>query len=845
MKSKLFKIFFLIIIIVAIQSCNSVKRLSYNENLLTKNTVIVNDKVDKTEGIKNLIYQKPNTNLLGYPLRLHLYNLARPNIDSIVASNLEKNPKRKKRLERFLSKKQYNEYIKFRINFNKWLKKTGEAPAVFNDTLSKKSIKRLKEYYYNNGWFDVEASYDSVNKKAKKVTVNYIVKTGKPYLFDNIKTKITSPIIDSLYQSIKAESYLKTNQQYKTESILAEKDRITSGMRNSGVYHFNQDYFYFEIDTIGQTKKANIELLINDRAIRQQDTVIRKPFNIYKIKDVNIYTNGSFKNRNKQITDSISYNGYNLYSVGKTRYKPKALTNAIFITPNKVFKDINRTRTYRKISDLRTFKYPNIEYIENPDTTLTTNIYLTPIKKFRFDFSAEASQSNIQSVGLSFNPSLLIRNIFKGAETLEISGVGSIGASKDVANDRDQFFDINEIGANFRLTIPRLFSPFNTEKIIPKYMFPSTRISLATTSQTNIGLDKQTFTGIFNYKWFPSKKVTNRLDLFNIIYVRNLNTANYFGIYGNSFNNLNDIAIRSNYIENDGILRDPGLPNPFNPANVFIRDVLNGTANTSPDDFVTVNAINERKERLTEDNLIFSSSFNYSKDTRANLLDETFSVFRLKVESAGNILSAASNLLGLETNSEEKQEVLNVVYSQYLKTELDFIKHWDFGNKNILALRSFFGIAIPYGNSNNIPFAKSFFAGGANDNRAWTPYNLGPGSLETTNEFNEANLKIAFSAEQRANLFGPLNGALFIDLGNIWNVLDDVEDDAATFTSLESLKDIAIGSGFGLRYDFNFFVLRGDIGFKTYDPSFTEGNRWFKDYNFKNAVYNIGINYPF
>ena len=167
------------------------------------------------------------------------------------------------------------------------------------------------------------------------------------------------------------------------------------------------------------------------------------------------------------------------------------------------------------------------------------------------------------------------------------------------------------------------------------------------------------------------------------------------------------------------------------------------------------------------------------------------------------------------------------------------------GYKNVLAIRSFVGIAIPYGNSTNIPFSKSFFAGGANDNRAWTAYNLGPGSLETTNEFNEANFKIALSAEQRFNLFGDLNGALFVDAGNIWNVFDDIEEEKATFSGLQSLEDIAVGSGFGLRYDFGFFVLRGDIGFKTYNPAYPKGNRWFKDYNFSNAVYNIGINYPF
>ena len=189
--------------------------------------------------------------------------------------------------------------------------------------------------------------------------------------------------------------------------------------------------------------------------------------------------------------------------------------------------------------------------------------------------------------------------------------------------------------------------------------------------------------------------------------------------------------------------------------------------------------------------------------------------------------------------------MFGVPFSQYVKTEVDYVKHWDLGRKNVLAVRSYFGIAIPYGNSNNIPFAESFFAGGPNDIRAWTAYNLGPGSSFSTNEFNEANFKITLSAEQRFNILGRLNGALFVDAGNIWNVFDNVEDDRANFDGFQSLEDIAVGSGFGLRYDFGFFVLRGDIGFRTYDPSRPLGTRWFKDYNFSNAVYNIGVNYPF
>ncbi|NNL82395.1 MAG: BamA/TamA family outer membrane protein, partial [Winogradskyella sp.] len=303
----------------------------------------------------------------------------------------------------------------------------------------------------------------------------------------------------------------------------------------------------------------------------------------------------------------------------------------------------------------------------------------------------------------------------------------------------------------------------------------------------------------------------------------------------------NTIAQNINYIGNDETLTFPAQ------AQQFINDVLGNNTSLSPtdDDFILVNNIEERKQRLTENNLIFSSSFDYKKDKRDNIFDNDFSIFKFRVEIAGNLLQNISRISGKSKNANGNYEVFGVAFSQYVKTEVDYVKYFSQGGNNVLAFRSYFGIAIPYGNSNSIPFAESFFAGGPNDNRAWTAYNLGPGSSQTTNEFNEANLKIHLSAEQRFNMFGNLRGALFIDAGNIWNVLDNVEDDAATFGGLDSLKDIAIGSGFGLRYDFRFFVLRGDIGFKTYDPSQPEGSRWFKKYNFSNAVYNIGINYPF
>ncbi len=165
--------------------------------------------------------------------------------------------------------------------------------------------------------------------------------------------------------------------------------------------------------------------------------------------------------------------------------------------------------------------------------------------------------------------------------------------------------------------------------------------------------------------------------------------------------------------------------------------------------------------------------------------------------------------------------------------------------KKVFAFRSFLGLAVPYGNSKNIPFSRSYFAGGSNDIRAWQPYSLGPGKSGSLFDFNEANLKLTLSAEFRFNIFSKLNGGLFADAGNIWNVFDDIEDEDFTFNNISSLKDIAIGTGLGLRYDFNFFVLRGDLGFKTYNPGLNDNQKWFKELNFLKSVVNIGINYPF
>ena len=373
-------------------------------------------------------------------------------------------------------------------------------------------------------------------------------------------------------------------------------------------------------------------------------------------------------------------------------------------------------------------------------------------------------------------------------------------------------------------------------------MNPVTNIILGTTLQKNIGLDKQYYSSIYEINWSPKVYSKVNFKLLDFEYVNNQNISNYFNVYRNSYDKLNYISslynIDQSIIDENGDLLIP------DGTNKFIQQVLSNETSLETDNefFKDVSSILERKERLTENNIIIGSSLTINRNTQESFLDEDFSQLRVKLEMVGNLFNEILKLNN--TNSDGKVEISNIIPSQYAKAEINYIKHFLLNSGNIFALRAFTGVALPYGNSNYIPFSRSYYAGGSNDNRAWKAYKLGPGSSNNINEFNEANFKIAFNFEYRSRISGKLNGALFIDIGNIWNLNDNVEDKAMTFDNLSDLKELAVGTGVGLRYDFNFFVLRLDVGFKAHNPAQILGKRWFNDFTLKKAVYNIGINYP-
>lgn len=827
------------------------KRVPEGKHLLVKNEILVNNKAVKNEIVINQLYQKPNSSILGYRLRLNLFNLANPNPDSTYRDKFINNPGKYERKSKWLSAKQVDRLGKsfWYHGIHDFLKKTGEPPVIVDTVKTAKSVFRLKYYYFNEGFFNVNASYKLDTLSPKKIKIKYAVTTGNPYLLDSIKTTIHTPALDSLFQTNKSNTLIKSGKQYKTEDFENEKNRITTHFRNNGVYHFQPNYVTFDIDTINEKNKANVNLTINDYSYQENDSTKTEPFKIYKISDVNIYTDYSNTNNDLNITDSTTYNNFHLYSHNKLKYKPRAITDAVFITKGSLFADNKTVLTTRYLNNLKIFNYPTILYEVDPrDSTaqsLIAKVYLTPRKRYSFGTSFDVTHSNIQDIGIALSISETIRNVFNGAETLEIAGRGNIGSSKDLANPKNNFFNVSEYGIDLKLNIPRIFMPFPTEKIIPKSMIPSTLIAVGFATQKNIGLDKENFTGAFSYNWTPKKNNTARLDLFNVQFVRNLNPQNYFHVYGSSYKALNEIGkaynINPSYFDENGDLKiEEGTSG-------FTNDVLAGNTSLTPADknYATVKSNEERRIRLTENDFILASSYTFTKTTKADLQDNTFYLFKTKIESAGSLLSLISNATGLPKNQKGNYEIFNLEYSEYIKTEFDYIKHWDLTKEKVFAIRTFFGIAIPFGNSNNIPFSRSYFSGGSNDNRAWQPYSLGPGSSGAVNDFNEANMKIALSGEFRFKILGALKGALFADAGNIWNVMDNITDEKSTFKNLRDLKEIALGSGFGLRYDLSFFVIRFDLGFKTYNPANEIDKRWFHEYNFGHSVLNFGINYPF
>lgn len=831
------------------------------EHLLTKNTVYVNHKQTEDAKIDNFILQKPNAALLGLPLGLYIYNSAKTNPEEDFQNWLNTHPKWHNSLEKVLSQKQVGRLKKsFLVSgMHNQLKKIGEEPIILNPSKTKSSVNYLKAYYNSIGYFNSEVS-DSIfyepKAQKKRANVAYYIQTGERYYLDTLSSSIASSQIDSVYHKHLEKSFLKSGNPYQLSDFNSERSRLNSLFRNNGFYTFQPSSINFEIkrDTLeaNNDQKLEVTTVIDDLIERDGDEITKKVYKIHKLNNIRIFADYDYTADNTSL-DSVTYKDLTIFYKDKLKYKPRILKMASALEKNAIYSDDNRGLTYKQINNLRIFRYPNIEfkYLENDSlqTKLDANIYLVPMDKYSLRLTNELKRSEIERFGITLGASFATRNILRQSETLELNLQGTF-ASQTNSNDT-RFFNMSEISGDIRLIFPEILFIFDTERLIPYSTTPQTMLQLGVSLQTNIGLDKRNLTGVLRYSWHP-KKNRSVLDLLNVHYVHNLNPENFFNVYRSTYSRLNNLAqnykssLNASWLDNNGNLTTQVGTREFLKAVVgnTQTNTQSITLNTV-EDFNTLLSVSQRMNRLTQDDFILSTSFTHIFNNSTQFTQRDFSQFRIKLESAGSLLGLLSNIYGIVKDNNNTSKFMGVQYAQFIKTEFDYIKHFPLGKQSLLALRGFFGIAIPYGNSKNVPFTQSYFAGGSSDNRGWRAYSLGPGRSGSIFDYNEANMKLTFNVEYRFPITGNFKGAIFTDAGNIWNVLDDTSFEEAKFKNFSSLADLGVSSGLGMRYDFNFAVLRLDVGNRIYNPANAIGNRWFTDIALKNLVFNIGINYPF
>jgi len=835
------KVSFYFFIILIISSCNSVKRVPEKELLLKTTTILVDGKKNRNLELNDYVIQKPNSKLLGLPVSIYFHNIGNPNAPKTPKEWGIKNPKKYNFFKRLFSEKQSIGVANSNIKLNNWFLKNGEAPVIINDFKTKKTVRSLNTYYKTIGFWNntVVAIKDSL--KNKKGAITYKITKNKPVFLDSITTHLPSGTLKAIYDRDSINSFLKKGDQYNQDNFINEANRIVKLFRNSGIYNFSDSYIYFDVnDELGL--KTNIKTTIAENAIEtiNGDKKIT-PFQIQKIAQVNVYTDYTFNKESQPYLDSISHNGIQFFAHEKIKYNPKYLSQSIFIKANQIYSDTLRSLTRSHLKSLNNFKAISINYQTVKDSLLIANIRLTPNEKYSIGAETELTHSNIRKLGLSGKFSAINRNSFKGAELFKFSFTGSFFNTSTQPGSNSGFFNAWELGVDLSLEIPRFSAPFGLNKLVPKEMSPKTFFSVGTGIQKNIGLDRQTINASVNYSWKFNKRKSINLELFNVQYIRNLNNAEYFNIYSSEYNKLAPIVLAYNNLHAANPTVSPFTLTTAN-APAFMRLAK------ADSDFQTNNPIkhsanlnvHNRYTIITSNFIIPTIAYTYTYNSQTTYKDNNFSFFKVRVANAGNFVS----LFSRQKNANGVKTIADTPVAQYFKADIEYKKFWNVSRNSVLGFRSFIGAIWAYGNS-GIPFTKSYFAGGSNDIRAWKTYELGLGSTPPGLEYNVGNFKFLTSLEYRFDLISSLKGALFIDAGNIWDISNSSFTDAkAKFNSISSLKQIAVGSGFGARYDFNFLILRLDIGFKTHEP-YLSGSKWFKNFNFNNAVYNIGINYPF
>ncbi|MBL0049371.1 MAG: BamA/TamA family outer membrane protein [Bacteroidetes bacterium] len=693
-------------------------------------------------------------------------------------------------------------------NYKNWLKNViGEEPVILDTGLTQKSTAQLRLFLIKKGYFNAEVKDTTVYKKQQS-WVTYKIKAGEPYHFRNYNYVIQDTAINRILFSDSAKTLVHKGDVYDEFVIEQERERITLLLRNNGYYYFLKEYVHFDADSALNSRQVDITAGIKnpEKKLPDSDKKIEVSHQKYSLNKVYILPDFIAKQKGRVFTDTSLFKDYYFLYNHKLKFRRSILIRPFFLIPGEIYRQRNVEETYKLMGNLRAFKYTNVVFEESKaDSTshlLNAFLQLTPSPRQSFSVAAEGTY-NSGNFGVSGNLIYQNKNVFKGAEIFEIRLKGglevqnistSTTSTGSAISQSLNPFNIYQIGPEFSLNFPRIIFPL-PERILSRNIKPKTSILFS-----------------YNYQKRPE----------------------FFGTIANFSYNYNWKPFNKKYI------RFTFTPSEINFVKVFLdtefRDKL----------LLSGNPISlKRYDPLFVNSIQFNLIYNDQESTER----KNFSYFRFDIETGGNIPTFYNQLTGTKKDEDGDYEKFGIKYAQYWKTNADYRFYKKTGALSKIVARTFIGFGQPYGNSKVLPFVKSFYGGGVNDIRAWRTRKLGPGSLPDSLEskFDQTgDMKIEFNLEYRYNVYKYLNAATFIDAGNIWLLKKDPAAPGANFTAQNFISDMALGAGFGLRFDFSFFVIRLDAAYPVYDPAYELGNRWLiKNPDLKEITVNFGVGYPF
>ena len=677
--------------------------------------------------------------------------------------------------------------------FNRFLRKLGDAPVIYDAAISEKSKQEIQKAVRNMGYMRAEVQLDTLIKK-NKLEVSYRIKAGKPYTIHHIAYHIDDLMIQDFIEKDSASSLLKAGMPFDVVALDQERQRITKLLQNNGYYKFNKDFIVYQADTIKDSYQVDLTMKLLPFQLKKEDTPTRHQQ--YTIRNVNFLPDGD-------PSDTVSYKGLQFLFDDKPYIRPNTLANFNYIQPKGLYKEQDVQNTYTSMGRLRALKYTNIrfdEVMQNDSAMLDANLLLTKGKNQSLSFEIEGTNS-AGDLGAAASMTFQHRNLFKGSETFTVKVRGAYeaitGLQEGYEND-----DYKEYGIETSLNFPEFKFPFLSSDY-KRRIRATSEVGIDYNSQKRPEFTRTLASASWGYRWVDGKSSQHRFDLLDVSYIYVPWKSDNFRAYLENLTDRNSILIKS-YEDQ-----------------LIVRMGYSYTYNSAKDKTLTSNKRNS-----------------YS--------------IRVNLEEAGNLLYLGSKAIHSAPKADKGYEIANIPFAQYVKGDFDFAQNWYIDKRNSFVFHIGMGIAYPYGNSQILPFEKRYFSGGPNSVRGWSVRSLGPGSYRgadgNMNYINHSgDIKLDINLEYRTHLFWKFNGAAFIDAGNIWNIRDYKGQEEGTFRLNRFYKQLAMAYGLGIRFDLDYLIIRFDGGMKAINPMFTGKDKYpFLRPNFnRDFTFHFAVGYPF